>query len=206
MREFFDFAFQVFQQERLWDGKECIKRMRNNGGRNWRQMEWPGWYAEFLLDSCQDHMLYQRNDRKNRNTIFDYKIKTRKDTYLDLKTHSADKDSTIYLNDYQATIDAINTSDLFFLVLSGYPKYDNWEDFVAYQYMLDGKAWQKKENSRRRKSGFLLSSLSLYRLSYDDIKQKTQGKNSNGKPRPTKASVNLKTVAPIYQEVFCDSK
>lgn len=30
-----------------WEGKETIRYMKDNGCRNWRQMEWPG--RDFLL-------------------------------------------------------------------------------------------------------------------------------------------------------------
>ena len=35
---------------RYWDGRETISFMRDNGSRNWRQMEWPGWYFQFQCE------------------------------------------------------------------------------------------------------------------------------------------------------------
>ena len=33
-----------------WDGKESIMFMKNNGSRQWRQMEWPGFYFQFMCE------------------------------------------------------------------------------------------------------------------------------------------------------------
>jgi hypothetical protein len=32
-----------------WDGKNCIVEMKDNHNRNWRQMEWIGFYAEYAI-------------------------------------------------------------------------------------------------------------------------------------------------------------
>ena len=35
---------------KVWDGRESIIEMKDSGSRHWRQMEWMGFYFEFL---CQ---------------------------------------------------------------------------------------------------------------------------------------------------------
>ena len=36
-----------------WDGKKSILEMKEGGSNQWRQMEWIGWYFEYL---CQKNL------------------------------------------------------------------------------------------------------------------------------------------------------
>jgi len=47
-----DECLQTFPHH--WDGKAAITEMREGGSRNWRQMEWIGWYFEYL---CQTRLV-----------------------------------------------------------------------------------------------------------------------------------------------------
>ncbi len=35
----------------FWDGKESIRFMKDEGCRQWRQMEWPGFYFQFMCET-----------------------------------------------------------------------------------------------------------------------------------------------------------
>ena len=46
---------QIFQKLKtglpaIWDGKESIQYMKDNDSTQWRQMEWPGFYFQFMCE------------------------------------------------------------------------------------------------------------------------------------------------------------
>lgn len=43
----------VIYMPKIWDGREAILEMRDGGSRQWRQMEWMGFYFEYL---CEKHL------------------------------------------------------------------------------------------------------------------------------------------------------
>lgn len=53
-----------------WDGRNSIIEMKEEGSKQWRQMEWMGFYFEFL---CQKHFanIIDMPGKKYGNTEFD---------------------------------------------------------------------------------------------------------------------------------------
>jgi hypothetical protein len=182
----------------MMDGKKCIEQMRDEEDRRWRQVQWQGFYFEMILQSALTRYL-GGGRKKLVNTEFDYVYKN----IWDMKTHSNRNskgkatDGLVILNDTRAMNLAIQNGGMGLIMLSGIPTYD-----------LEFTKWHKKyrgnksgEPRRILKSKFIAESLEIYfipttsrleeALQKKEIEIKPQGKNSNGKPRPSKYSLNL---------------
>ena len=55
---------------KIWDGRSSIVEMKDSGSKDWKQMEWMGFYFEFL---CQTHFdgIIDMPGKKYRSTTFD---------------------------------------------------------------------------------------------------------------------------------------
>jgi hypothetical protein len=180
------------------DGKKCIEQMRDEEDKRWRQVQWQGFYFEMIMQSALTRYL-GGGRKKLINTEFDYVYKN----IWDMKTHSnlnskgKISSGLVILNDTRAMDLAIQNGGMGLIMLSGIPTYD-----------LDSTKWHKKyrgnssgEPRRVLKSKFIAQSLEIYfipttsrleeALKKMEIEIKPQGKNSNGKPRPSKYSLNL---------------
>jgi hypothetical protein len=180
------------------DGKKCIEQMRDEEDKRWRQVQWQGFYFEMIMQSALTRYL-GGGRKKLINTEFDYVYKN----IWDMKTHSnlnskgKISSGLVILNDTRAMDLAIQNGGMGLIMLSGIPTYD-----------LDFTKWHKKyrgnssgEPRRVLKSKFIAQSLEIYfipttsrleeALKKMEIEIKPQGKNSNGKPRPSKYSLNL---------------
>ena len=81
-----------------WDGKKCVTCMRDRGGRNWKQMEWIGFYFQFLCETLLADLMEIPGCRYG-NVRFDgfYKIP------WDFKAHAMNTSShQIIVNDSEA--------------------------------------------------------------------------------------------------------
>ena len=180
------------------DGKKCIEQMREEEDKRWRQVQWQGFYFEMIMQSALTRYL-GGGRKKLVNTEFDYIYRN----IWDMKTHSnfnskgKISDGLVILNDTRAMDLAIQNGGLGLIMLSGTPTYD-----------IEFTKWHKKyrgnsigEPRRVLKSKFVAESLEIYfipstsrleeALKKMEIEIKPQGKNSNGKPRPSKYSLNL---------------
>jgi hypothetical protein len=180
------------------DGKKCIEQMRDEEDKRWRQVQWQGFYFEMIMQSALTRYL-GGGRKKLINTEFDYVYKN----IWDMKTHSnldskgKASSGLVILNDTRAMNLAIQNGGMGLIMLSGIPVYD-----------IDFTKWHKKyrgnlsgEPRRVLKSKFIAQSLEIYfipttsrleeALNKMEIEIKPQGKNSNGKPRPSKYSLNL---------------
>ena len=54
------------------DGKEAITEMKNGGSRNWRQMEWIGWWFEYFIEGKIKPRLGMMVGPRYGNTTFDF--------------------------------------------------------------------------------------------------------------------------------------
>jgi hypothetical protein len=187
------------------DGKKAILEMRAGGSRNWRQMEWIGFWFEFFLEQNLIPILGGTRGPTFGTTQFDFKKKF----VWDLKAHpSASKN--LILNDQIAIRNCIESEHgLGFIIISGIAKYDSNGGFKKWHDNLKGgtSTYEKKRvergaSSRRRKISF--EPENLHALWFDDIGEinsavkdgwlksfQTDMKNSNGKPRPAKFQFNL---------------
>lgn len=86
--------------ERHWDGKACVLEMQIGGDPNWAQMEWAGFYFEFVgVTRCTARLGGGR--AKYARTAFDYAL----GGVWDFKVHTASGPNLI-LNDVEA-VDAV---------------------------------------------------------------------------------------------------
>jgi len=186
------------------DGKKAILHLKSLN-KQWKQTEWPGFYFEI---SAQDHCSKSYEDysvKKYNNTNFDGFIPN---FIFDFKAHSmlnqhGKKNRESMLNDTQAIQDAVADHPLIFIVSRGVAEYDldgsfkQWHDElkgVPSDYVVEGK--KTKRGSRTRKTSFtrqelvgipIFSDADLRGAINDGwMKEISQGKNSNGEPRPTK--------------------
>ena len=190
----------------LWDGKECILYMKDNDSNQWRQMEWIGFYFQFMCER-----ILGRDDfmdipgPKYGNVEFDG-FKT---IPWDFKAHSIDKNKfdngKIPTNGYSETSLAINEfGSVGFIIINGYSDYD--DEYASFKHWHDelkgGTSDYEKERikrkapSRRRKINFKPSELVFVILDKDNLdscgKFQSNFRNSDGSPRNAKVMLDLK--------------
>ena len=197
---------------RIMNGKQCVREMRDLGDPNWKQPQWQGFYFEMKAASALTSQL-GGGRQKFFNTTFDYV----RNFVWDLKTHSSENESgaptpNCILNDSRAIEQAVDETGLGFIILSGIPTYDREFSRWHKEFRGGGEA----EPGRTLKSRFVAKSLDIFfvpdiaRLgsarSKNELKINAQGKNSNGKPRPPKYSIDLKravgTDLQVYSHTF----
>jgi hypothetical protein len=191
------------------DGKNAILEMKDGGSRNWRQMEWIGFWFEFFLEKNLIPVLGGTRGPSFGTTQFDFKKKF----VWDLKAHPLGTKNLI-LNDQNAIKKCIQSENgIGFIIISGVAKYDNGKsEFKRWHDNLKGEtSTYEKERvargapSRRRKISFEPEGLNA--IWFDDIGEinsaisdgwlksfQNNMKNSNGKPRPAKFQFNLDEV------------
>lgn len=195
------------------DGKQAITEMKNQGSRNWKQMEWIGFWFEHFVER---HVIPKLGGRKGptySTTDFDFK----KHYVWDLKAHPNESKSLI-LNDQVAIQNCISLEDgLGFIIVSGDTQYDDvGQSFKKWHDSLKGnmsnyeiERIKRGAPSRRRKTCF--SPKELHAVWFSNIhelheaslqgwlKPFQQGmRNSNGKPRPSKYQMKIELV-PQFQ-------
>lgn len=191
------------------DGKKAILEMKDGGSRNWRQMEWIGFWFEFFLEKNLIPILGGSRGPTFGTTQFDFKKKF----VWDLKAHPSGSKNLI-LNDQIAIKNCIESEHgLGFIIISGVAKYDGNGEFKNWHDNLKGgtSTYEKERvargaSSRRRKISF--EPKKLHALWFNNIGEinsavkdgwlksfQTDMKNSNGKPRPAKFQFNLDTVS-----------
>lgn len=185
-----DKLISVFNQHRYITGYDAIQEMKINDGQ-WRQMEWIGWYYEHLANACVKRNAEPFLSSNGNKVYIDYIVDG---VLTDLKVHNTlAKNHTIYLNDYTALESCIkHKGQCNFLVILGESKMDEDGAFVKWHNGLIGKPTNPK--GRKRKIDFHIRGYALLpidRKNFDRLLCLKQGKNSNGKPRPPKAGVNL---------------
>lgn len=205
------------------DGYECVAAMKDDFdvtgylGNNWRQTEWAGFYVEYCLEKwltgrmCMnmgdDAVVYISGGGGNCRIDC---IDSVSEILVDAKTHSSDKGNCVVTNDYQAIQQIISDRDeILFYVVSGDPVWDVDGQFRKWHTALKGgksaysiQREREGRSSRMRKSGFAVTGAGLYLIDEDLLGtsacfESTQGRNSNGLPRPSKATLDLSQISPI---------
>ena len=190
-----------------WDGKHAILEMKDSDSKQWRQMEWIGFYFEFLcrkfLSPHSNKISFSVKDEKSHygSTQFDgfYKMP------WDYKAHSTNTSShKVIINDHEAIKDAIKEySALGVITAIGEVEYDDKQrSFQKWHTELKGgKSEYEKDNrkrgawSRLRKTQFTLQQISFIKidnavLDVSDSFQKGFHRTS-GKLRKEKVLLNL---------------
>lgn len=195
-----EIAQRLLPLSRLWDGRESILEMRDNGFPHWRQMEWIGFYFQFLCEKALSDIVEIPGPRYG-NVRFD----GFKDVPWDFKAHAINTSShQIIVNDSQATADAISQFGQVGLILALGEVLYNDEDrtFQLWHEALKGgqseyTAQRIKRGawSRLRKVSFDLRQIAFVKLTDATLVRcgsfQTDFRNSDGSPRRTKVLIDL---------------
>lgn len=199
---------QIFERlmEKLptfWDGKEAIQYMKDDGCKNWRQMEWPGWYFQFMCENIlgEDGYFEIPGNRYGKVEFDGFR-----DINYDFKAHSefANSSTKVPTNGYQEVQLAINdTNTVGFIVACGTVVFDDesqsfkhWHDELkghTSRYELDRV--DRGAPSRRRKISFKLTKIVFLFVNESNLPLTTSFqsgmRNSNGTPRNPKVMIDL---------------
>jgi len=186
------------------DGKDAILEMKENNGKNWKQMEWAGFYFEYWCNQNFKNILEMPYSKKYGNVTFDAFFKRP----WDFKFHAIEASKWAPINDYEAISTAIDEfGDLGIVLAECSVDYDNERsDFKKWHDSLKGKttpyveaAIKRNAPSRRRKTEIKIKRISFINLNrklLDDACKSFQEnfKNSNGKSRRRKVKLDLSKI------------
>lgn len=188
-----------------WHGKKAILEMKKANYPHWKQMEWIGFYFQFL---CEDKLkgVFEIPGPEYKNVKFDglYEIP------WDFKAHALNTTShQIIVNDREATSRAIKDYGCVGLILAvGEVKYnDENRNFQKWHEELKGgKSKYEMERiergawSRLRKIEFTLKQIVLIKIDEAQLNRcgsfQRNFRNSNGKPRREKVLLDLEKLDP----------
>jgi len=184
----------------LWDGRKSILQMKEAGFNQWKQMEWIGWYFQFLCEKLLKNAVKIPGPRYS-NVQFD----GLREIPWDFKAHAINTSShQVIVNDSKATANAINEFGCVGLILAmGEVKYnDDKRTFQKWHEALKGgkskyelKRIQRGAWSRLRKVEFKLEQISFIKI--DDAVLVKSGsfqrdfRNADGTPRQEKVLLDL---------------
>lgn len=183
-----------------WDGRQCVTEMRDKGCRNWKQMEWMGFYFQFLCETILAPLMEIPGPRYGR-VNFDGLC----EIPWDFKAHATNTSShEIIVNDRKATAGAIREYGQVGLIIAlGTVAYnDEARTFQAWHQEFKGGeskfeiarikrgAW-----SRLRKVAVELKQISFIQITDATLVKcgsfQSDFRNSNGKPRKAKVKIDL---------------
>jgi len=195
------------QMPAVWNGRKAILEMRDSGYPHWKQMEWIGFYFQFLCDTKLPPLVkipgpkYGRVEFDGFSEIpWDFKA------HPDKNANGQDNKSVI-VNDSLAIAEAIKQFGGAGLILAiGDAKYnDEDRSFQVWHQELKGglsnfekERILRKAPSRLRKTEFRLREIKLILL--DDKKVRGLGsfqegfRNSDGSPRNAKVLLDLESI------------
>jgi len=185
---------------KFWDGKTAILEMKNAGGKHWRQMEWMGFYFEFLCEKYLKNVL-SFHEKKYGNVSFDGFGRIP----LDFKAHAMNTNShKIIVNDLEAILSAVEEFGVVGLVIAvGKVKYnDEARVFQKWHQVLKGgkSKYEKDRIARGAWSRLRKVSVDLAQISFLKIDEKVLEKagsfqkdfrNSGGGSRREKLLIDL---------------
>jgi len=194
-------------------GKDAVSEMKDGGSRNWKQMEWAGWYTEEKAQQILEDEIGGGRGKSVGNTEFDY---ANEDNF-DIKSHIKNKpdgksnDWTI-LNDQSAIKSTIEEEgSIGFIVISGTAEFDEDGEFKQWHDEKKGKksdyVKQREKDgrpSRIRKSSVEYDELTIVEFNdVDDLergkeegwlKDFNQGRNADGSRREPKYMMKIEDV------------
>lgn len=198
------------QMPAVWDGRKAILEMRDSGYPHWKQMEWVGFYFQFLCDTKLPPLVkipgpkYGRVEFDGFSEIpWDFKA------HPDKNANGQDNKSVI-VNDSLAIAGAIKQFGGAGLILAiGDTEYnDEDRSFQAWHQKLKGglsnfekQRILRKAPSRLRKTAFRLREIRLILL--DDKTVQGLGsfqegfRNSDGSPRNAKVLLDLDNIKSV---------
>lgn len=192
-----------------WEGRQAILEMKKVGYPHWKQMEWIGFYFQFLCDTKLSSIMEIPGPKYGR-VEFDgfFEIP------WDFKAHptknaKGQESKSVIVNDRLATAQAIKKFGGAGLILATGEAIYNDQDRrfqIWHQKQKGGLSNYEKERilrkapSRLRKTAFRLSEIDLILL--DDKMVKRLGsfqegfRNSDGSPRNAKVLLDLENIKP----------
>lgn len=189
---------------KFWDGRASILEMKNSGSRQWRQMEWMGFYFEFLCEKTFADILEMPGKRYGK-TEFD----AFNGISWDFKTHAGNTTThTIIANDTEAIASTIDEYGYYGLILAmGQVEYNDEErTFKRWHDELKGGPSryeqlriQRGAMSRRRKTEFVLSEICFLCFDVETLNEcggtfQAGFRNSDGRPRRPKVKIDVRKV------------
>lgn len=202
-------ADRLGKMPKIWDGRNAILEMRAAGYPHWKQMEWIGFYFQFLCDTKLTAIVKIPGPKYGR-VEFDGFCAVPWDFKAHPQTDSKGKIShSVIVNDKKAIGKAVKEYGGAGLILAvGEARYnDEDRSFQIWHKELKGglSAYEKnrilrKAPSRLRKVSFRLKEISLILLN-DKIVKKLGSfqkgfRNSDGSPRNAKVLLNLTVIKP----------
>ncbi len=186
-----------------WDGKEAIEEMKKNESPHWKQMEWLGFYFQFLCERLLSEKMTMPGPKYGR-VCFDgfHSIP------WDFKAHALNTSShQIIVNDSKAISDAIKEYESVGVILACAEvlyndekrTFQRWHDTLKgkrSRYVIDRikrGAW-----SRLRKVSCRLKQISFIKITDTTLIKsgsfQTDFRNSNGVPRKPKVLIDLEKI------------
>lgn len=186
-----------------WNAKEAIIEMKSVSYPHWKQMEWIGFYFQYLCEKFLSDFVKIPGPRYD-NVSFDgfYKIP------WDFKAHAMNTSShRIIVNDSEAIANAIREHEAVGLILAiGKVEYNDEERTFQkwHEEIKGGKSEYEKERikrgawSRLRKVSFDLQQVSFLKITDATLMKcgsfQTDFRNSNGSPRRSKLLIDLENI------------
>jgi len=184
-----------------WDGRESILFMKENGCHNWRQMEWPGWFFQFMCETIlSDNGFLAIPGPSYGNVEFD----GFRSIPWDFKAHTSNCGSKVPTNGYQEVCSALEDyGQVGFIIATGDAIFDDENaSFKKWHDSIKGKTTayeleriERGAPSRRRKASFDLKAIEFIILNKETLQYcgSFQGgmRNSNGKARNPKVMLDL---------------
>ena len=190
----------------VWDGKESIMYMKDNNCTQWRQMEWPGFYFQFMCETILSEDGYMDIPGPRYGNVEFDGFRT---IPWDFKAHSIDPakedKEQVPTNGFDEAVEAIGEyGAVGFIIMSGYSEYDDEnQSFKQWHDVLKGgvskyekERVKRKAPSRRRKVSFTPKELIFVFVDENNVnscgKFQANFRNSNGVARNAKILLDLK--------------
>ena len=193
-----------------WDGRNAILKMRDSGYPHWKQMEWIGFYFQFLCDIKLSSLLNIQGPRYGKVEFNGFS-----EIPWDFKAHpnknaNGQENKSVIVNDRLAITKAIKQFGGAGLILAtGDVKYnDEDRSFQVWHKKLKGGLSEfekqrilRKAPSRLRKTMFRLKEIKIILLDDKMVRQldsfQEGFRNSDRSPRNAKVLLNLDDISPV---------
>ncbi len=183
-----------------WDGKKAILEMKNNNFNQWKQMEWIGFYFEFL---CQKYLkeIMKFHKIKYGNTSFDGFL----EVPFDFKSHAINTEKhDVVINDTEAITKAIEEYNYVITIIAlGEVEYNDKDRSFQkwHEKIKGGKSKYELERikrgawSRLRKTKFNIQELIFVKINKGTLEKsgsfQKDFRNADGSLRRSKVMINL---------------
>ena len=185
----------------VWDGKTSILYMKSHECTQWRQMEWPGFYFQFMCEQILgNNDFFKIPGPKYDNVVFDG-FRT---IPWDFKAH-CNGATMVPTNGYAEICQALDEyGTVGFIIICGNSEYDDNQSFKAWHDALKGgtsayelERIKRNATSRRRKVNFAPTELVFAFVNKENIgccgKFQEGMRNADGTPRNPKVMLDLKS-------------